>query len=423
MTDVPVPNETTRPPQISASDRGFLMRFAEQRKVLFNLALRSMLLTIVTLGIYRFWMITKLRRHYFGAIHISGDPLEYTGKPLEKLLGFLVAIVILAVYLGLVNLMLTFVGLSLANDDPVLSIAGLYLTLFATLPLIFYAQYRSTHYILSRTRWRGIRFGLVPGAWGYTWRGLLWTGLTIITLGLANPYAHFKLAKYVTDRARFGDQSFEQGGRWTMLFGPWMLIYAFMIPMGLGAFLQEAMLPGGPLLTVIGLVGIYFAIFRYQFIAFKKLWSEKRLGGATFESHLSPLNAIAILLTGVLVTIVVVIGLSIVGFILVQGVNTAFDLERLMEISTAQDSVEAIAALLDNLPSILILLAIYFTAIAVLFAVGQVYFTLRILARKVETMQIHNAISLAEAHQRGRDEAGEAGGFADALGVDVGAGF
>lgn len=423
MNDSLNPSTQLRPPEVSAADHNFLLRFAEDRNVLFGLAFRTMLLSIITLGIYRFWMITRLRRHYLGAIRIMGDPLEYSGKPLEKLLGFLIAMVILAVYLGLVNLLLTFIGFSLANDDENLATAGLYLTFLATLPLVFFAQYRSMQYILARTRWRGIRFGLKPGAWGYCWRSLLWTGLAIVTAGLAYPYAHFKMAQFVTDRARFGDQSFQQRGRWTMLLGPWMLIYGFVALAVLGGAVTYISGPAGRLLSLVGGIGIYFAIFRYQFVAFKKLWSEKSLGEATFESYLDPINAIGILITGVLISAAVVLGLVLAGFALIQAANATVGFERLTEISTASDAAELLIAILNNLPSILIMLGIYFTAVATLFAVSQVYFTQRVLARKVETMQIHNVIALSGAQQRNRDEAGDAGGFADALGVDIGAGF
>ena len=40
--------------------------------------------TVLTLGFYRFWMVTRLRRHYWNAIRIQGDPLEYTGTGREK---------------------------------------------------------------------------------------------------------------------------------------------------------------------------------------------------------------------------------------------------------------------------------------------------------------------------------------------------
>ena len=62
---------------------------------LFWLSLKTAILTVLTLGFYRFWMVTSLRRHYWNSIRIQGDPLEYTGTGLEKILGFLVGLKIL----------------------------------------------------------------------------------------------------------------------------------------------------------------------------------------------------------------------------------------------------------------------------------------------------------------------------------------
>ncbi|MEX2519176.1 MAG: DUF898 family protein, partial [Paracoccaceae bacterium] len=119
----------------------------------FWLALSRMALTIMTLGVARFWMLTRLRRHYWSSIQIDDAPLEYTGRAIEKLTGFLVAVVVLAIYLLVVNLGLAFVGLSWFQGNPL----ALQAPLVALLPLIFWARYRARRYIMARTRWRGVR--------------------------------------------------------------------------------------------------------------------------------------------------------------------------------------------------------------------------------------------------------------------------
>ena len=56
---------------------------------------------MVTLGIYRFWLVTDVRRFLWSNTEIAGEPLEYTGTALELLLGFLVAIALLIpIYAG-----------------------------------------------------------------------------------------------------------------------------------------------------------------------------------------------------------------------------------------------------------------------------------------------------------------------------------
>ena len=65
-----------------------------------RIALRNALFNLLTLGIHRFWAKTRLRRHIWANAAFDGDRLEYTGRPVELLLGFLVAFVVLAVFFG-----------------------------------------------------------------------------------------------------------------------------------------------------------------------------------------------------------------------------------------------------------------------------------------------------------------------------------
>ncbi|MEM6906970.1 MAG: DUF898 family protein, partial [Pseudomonadota bacterium] len=111
------PGQMIDPPRRLEDKRLVTGEYTSDGLDLFWKAFWGVFLSVFTAGIYRFWMTTKLRRHYWGGIQVLGDPLEYTGRGLEKLLGFLFAMVILAVYLGFVNLGLTFVGFSLASDD------------------------------------------------------------------------------------------------------------------------------------------------------------------------------------------------------------------------------------------------------------------------------------------------------------------
>lgn len=61
--------------------------------------LKTSLLTLVTLGIYRFWAKTRVRKYFWSSVVGEGDGFEYTGTGIEKILVFLVAVVVLAIYL------------------------------------------------------------------------------------------------------------------------------------------------------------------------------------------------------------------------------------------------------------------------------------------------------------------------------------
>lgn len=172
---------------------------------LFRLALVNGLLTLVTLGIYRFWAKTKVRKYVWSSVEIGGERPEYTGTGLEKFLGFLVAVVVLAVYLGLIQIVLFYFGLHFVFEpktqaEILMQMATFYISFFAIVPLMLFARYRSRRYLMARTRFLGIRFGMDKPAWGYVWRALAHGALSVVTLGLLLPRQTFWLEKYKTDR-------------------------------------------------------------------------------------------------------------------------------------------------------------------------------------------------------------------------------
>ena len=124
--------------------------FSGKRRDFFELVKRGAGLELVTLGFYRFWLLTDIRRHLWANTLVDGDAAEYTGRGKELLIGFLVALAILMpVYLGYF-----LIGLEAER-----------LKAFASIPLIvfFYlfgqfAIYRARRYRLTRTVWRGVRF-------------------------------------------------------------------------------------------------------------------------------------------------------------------------------------------------------------------------------------------------------------------------
>src|SRR5262245_23169515 len=70
------------------------VRFLGQRRAYWRLLIRGAALLMCTLGIYRFWLATDVRRFLWSNTEIAGEPLEYTGTAFELLLGFLIAIAI-----------------------------------------------------------------------------------------------------------------------------------------------------------------------------------------------------------------------------------------------------------------------------------------------------------------------------------------
>src|SRR5262245_21550250 len=70
-------------------------RFLGDERAFWRLLTRGAFLLLVTLGIYRFWLATDVRRFLWSNTEIAGDGLEYIGTARELLLGFLIAIALL----------------------------------------------------------------------------------------------------------------------------------------------------------------------------------------------------------------------------------------------------------------------------------------------------------------------------------------
>ncbi|MGB3316265.1 MAG: DUF898 family protein, partial [Albidovulum sp.] len=289
--------------------------YTGEKGPLFGLAFMTALLTLLTLGIYRFWAKTRIRKYIWSSIRLGGDMLEYTGTGLEKFLGFLVAVVVLAIYLGLVQLILFYFGLHFivepqTDAEILMQIGVIYASFFALIPLILFASYRARRYMMARTRLRGIRFGMDKAAWGYVWRAIGHGLLTALTLGILLPRQTFWLEKYKTDHSYYGDQRFNQGGKWTRLYGAMKHIF-----IGIGLVIAGSVVtvlnstggePGGVAILgfVVVAVGYAWGVVGYIYYnvhAFRYLTGEKTLAGAGFHAEPSTGKIIGISLLGMLI--------------------------------------------------------------------------------------------------------------------------
>ncbi|MEM8555591.1 MAG: DUF898 family protein [Pseudomonadota bacterium] len=388
---------------------------------LFRLALVTSFLTLITLGIYRFWGTTRIRRYVWSSITSESDSFEYTGTPVEKLLGFLLAVVVLAVSLGLIQLGLFFAGLSVfapgdTPTDQVLAQALLNLSFLLLLPLWFFAMYRAYRYRMGRTRWRGIRFGVEDGAWGYAVRALGYGVLTVLTLGLLAPLMTFKLEKYKADRTWFGNARFTQHGRWQMLF-PALKVPAVGLGIILLGFILIAADAGvlGVLTSLGGSITLMVGIVRYRSHAFKIMTQSKILGeNVEFGCDLDPGEVARITIwggiaAGVLTALIFAIASGVIA--VVSGLDFALLTDG---VNPNLDQTNAVILAVSPLVGTLLALLVYSAMILVF--VHQ-----PVLAHTVNTTYVRNPIALISIKQRGEDLAEDADGFADAL--DVGGAF
>lgn len=164
---------------------------------LYAIFLPNLVLTLLTLGIYRFWAIARLRRHIWSRVSFDGERFEYTGTGGEMFRGFLFAgAILLAVQLVVAAIR----AWNPQIDQGVQSLIGL-LYIYLGQAAIFAAQ----RYRLSRTRWRGIRGGAEGSAFAYGAAAMGRWALVSVTLGLVSPWAILANARARRRAVRFGD--------------------------------------------------------------------------------------------------------------------------------------------------------------------------------------------------------------------------
>ncbi|MGH1370323.1 MAG: DUF898 family protein [Maritimibacter sp.] len=390
--------------------------YAGRKTALFGLALKTSFFTVLTLGFYRFWMKTRMRRFYWSAIRPGGQPLEYVGRPTEKLLGFLSTVVFLAFYIGIVNLILVFLSFSfLRANQPayLLSFLGL-------VPIIFFAQYRARRYILARTRWRGIRFGLAPGVSGFVWRSLLHWGLTVVTLGLYWPVKTFHLEKYRTDRTWYGDQNMRQNGKWTLLLAPMKHVYLGVASSAVCGVIVwvTASIEVVPFLFLT-VAWSMFGLAYWKAYSFKRLTEAKQLGNVRLATDPSVWRIIGIYVAGYsLISVVVLLGVSLllafssmIFVALATLLGEANDGDVFSQLSFASLGVDVLPLWVVGV----VWGASYFAAFLFWRTLTETFITLPLARHFAEVTSIIEPAGLNTIRQRDRDEFAEAEGFADAL--------
>jgi uncharacterized membrane protein YjgN (DUF898 family) len=178
-----------------------------------------------TLGIYRFWLTTDIRRYLWSNTELAGRNFEYNGTPFELLLGFLIALTILAPFYAALSVLALALG-------SIWSSTGLLILFF----LSQYAIYRARRYRLTRTIYRGVRFHQTGSALGYSVRAVLWWLLIILSVGLAYPFAQARLEHFKMRHTFFGNLPGRFEGSGWQLFVRGLPLWAItVVPLAIGA--------------------------------------------------------------------------------------------------------------------------------------------------------------------------------------------
>ncbi len=397
----------------------WVVRVQRGGNTLSSLSIRGVMLMVATLGLYRFWFVSDLRRFFWSRTLVDDSPLEYTGRGLELFVGFLIAVLIL------LPLGLGLFGLSLISSTvAIISNIGYFILLTF---LGQYALYRARRYRLNRTVWRGLRLHLTGSAWLYAFKAMGWFVLSIITIGLAWPWASASLERHKVNNTRYGNLKLHSTAKWSDIIKPYLLIWAVLVfpllvfsAIGLWVYTQGAgnlqLLPRS--LQDSGMneaIGLYFSTAPfiglilypwYRAVIMRTYFSRINAKTASLKAEFSTGLIYKVWIKSALVMSLVTMLLGLLGFMLFTGATI------ILPTAIVQDP--AFLAVVGGIA--------YITWIAVNYVVSITIYHFGIWFYVGNSMLIQNPECIEETVAGAKDPvSGVSEGFADAL--DVGGGF
>ncbi len=218
------------------------LRFYGAGRDLFAIQVRTLLLGILTLGIYTFWGRTRTRQYLYAHTTFADAPFEYHGTGRELFIGFLKATAILwVVYI-------------------VAALTVPRLVVVVPLLLILIATNSARRWRFSRSSWAGVRFaydGRLGEFLTVTVPGLL---LMVLTLTAYRPFFAANSRRFLLSHLRIGALSFAFDGDGRDLFWPRLRALLLAIP-------------------TLGLSLVWYRAMESRY-----LWEHTTLGPARFRS-------------------------------------------------------------------------------------------------------------------------------------------
>ncbi|WP_157991547.1 YjgN family protein [Caldimonas tepidiphila] len=296
----PVPPAPARPPSEAASFGRLrdprdayraTLQFSGTGGEYFRLWIVNLLLSVVTLGLYRPWAKVRRLRYFYNNTHVAGHGLDFHGRPWQMLRGMLLGGVLLLLYMH-----------ATGSASPVAVLGAVAAALVLWPPMLRAAlQFR-----LGHTSWRGLRFGFggsIAGAYAAVGLPLLlvlqplvigaffdagaapgtrrlppgaglWLSAVVGASLLALPYLHWRLLHYRHDNFRLGTLRSE------LRLGVGRMYGLYLRTLGL-ALLAPLLLAGGAALAGRGAVPAALALaavagaYLYLYLV---VWSYFKVG-------------------------------------------------------------------------------------------------------------------------------------------------
>jgi len=376
--------------------------FSGDRGEFRRLVVRGTGLELITVGFYRFWLATAIRRHLWSNTDIGDDAAEYTGNGKELLLGFLFALAILVP----IYLVYFLIGLEAERAKA-----------FASIPLVLFfylfgqfAIYRARRYRLTRTVWRGVRFWMSGSGWAYAARSVLWGIAAAFTLGLLMPWREAALERYKMGHSHYGDLQGSFAGRgWDFFKRGWWLWLLGVLALALVVWAMAEKVPGAPFLPFLLMVAAPFLYGVYKAVEWRWWLSGIRFGEVRLESALSRTALIGLYwkVIGWMFLLMIVFAGYMFGSLALMASMKQTPIAKLF----VPGSLQA------NIPIFVVMAIGYLALILAANVLLRMYLLRDVWARVVSSTTVHNIEAAANVSAMGEPANALGEGFADGLDV------
>jgi uncharacterized membrane protein YjgN (DUF898 family) len=392
----------TTSPAIPPSSSRHDVEFTGVRSDFRRLVTRGAMLELVTFGFYRFWLATDMRRHLWSHTVVDGDGLEYTGRAKELLVGFLFALaILLPIYVGYFWL----------------TIEAEHAQTWASVPLVafFYlfaqfALYRARRYRVTRTVWRGVRFGMGGSGLAYVGWFSLWTLGVMLTLGLLLPWRQAALERYKMRHTAYGSLPGRFDGTgwglfknvwWIWLLGAVLVVLVTMVGVALPASMAVS-----PVLMLITLPFLYAT---YKATEWRWWIAGARFGDVSFDSDLGRGQLIGLYwkVIGWSLLLILILVAWVAGVLLTAASLEPSNLEMAARVAMAGQKIP-----------VLIMLGLGYLVLALgAGIVIRMYLTHDLWARLAASATVHNLAAVEATIGQGQMASAIGEGFADSMDI------
>lgn len=184
-----LPQEASAP---TPQPRELDFRFTGKTGEYFRIWIVNLALTILTLGIYSAWAKVRTTRYFYGHSWLDGHNFEYHARPVQILMGRVIAVAVFAAY-------------SILSEVSIVAAGVLFLLVLCASPWLIVASLR---FRARMSSYRNLRFDFAgtPGQAAVAY--LLYPALAFLTFLLAYPASARKGYHFIGNGHRYGGRPF-----------------------------------------------------------------------------------------------------------------------------------------------------------------------------------------------------------------------